>query len=43
MASRLKKEAMSHAQSNGEFIELSHGGDNMRRPGAPGLMVPGSS
>jgi hypothetical protein len=43
MASRLKKKAMSHAQSNGAFIERSHGGDNMRRSGAPGLMVPGTS
>jgi hypothetical protein len=39
----MKKKVMSHAQSNGTFNEKSHGGDNLRRSGALGLMVPGTS
>ena len=44
MASRLmKKKAMSYVQSNGAFNEQIHGGDSLRRSGALGLMVPGTS
>jgi hypothetical protein len=39
MASWLKKKKeMLHAQSKGTFNEQSHGGDNMRRSGTPGVI-----